>query len=54
MATRLDKVMAPILEQKCAEAYQAGYEKGLEEGWKKKLMAYENEIECLKFLLKKQ
>ena len=51
MATRLDKVMAPIIEQKCSEAYQAGYEKGLADGWKNKLMSYENEIEFLKLLI---
>ena len=53
MATRLKKIMQPILKQKCSEAYQAGYKKGLEDGWKKKLMTYESEIECLKTLLKK-
>jgi hypothetical protein len=51
MATRLKKVMQPILEKKCSEAFQAGYKKGLEDGWKKKLMAYESEISCLKVLL---
>ena len=51
MATRLDKVMEPILKQKCEEAFQAGYKKGLEDGWKNKLKAYENEIASLKFLL---
>ena len=52
MATRLDKIMAPIIEEKCNEAYQEGYKKGLEDGWNKKLMAYESEIECLRVLLK--
>lgn len=51
MATRLKKVMGPIMKQKCSEAFQAGYKKGLEEGWNKKLMAYESEIACLKILL---
>ena len=54
MATRLKKVMQPILKQKCSEAFQAGYKKGLDEGWKKKLMSYESEIKCLKILLKIQ
>ena len=54
MATRLDKIMAPIIEEKCNEAYQAGYKKGLEDGWEKKLMAYESEIKYLKTLLKIQ
>lgn len=51
MATRLDKIIAPIIENKCAEAFQAGYAKGLEDGWKNKLVAYENQIEFLKKLL---
>lgn len=54
MANRLKKVMQPILKQKCSEAFQAGYKKGMEDGWKKKLKAYENEIEFLKFLLELQ
>lgn len=54
MATRLKKVMQPILKQKCSEAFHAGYKKGLDEGWKQKLMSYESEIECLKILLKIQ
>ena len=52
MATRLKKVMQPILKQKCSEAFQAGYEKGVEYGWRQKLMAYESEIACLKALLR--
>ena len=52
MANRLKKLMNPILKQKCSEAFQAGYKKGMEDGWQKKLMAYESEIECLKTLVK--
>lgn len=52
MANRLKKLMNPILKQKCSEAFQAGYRKGLENGWKQKLMSYESEIECLKTMLK--
>ena len=48
MATRLDKIMEPILKEKCKEAFQAGYKKGLEDGWKNKSKAYENEIAFLK------
>ena len=51
MATRLDKIMEPILKEKCEEAFQAGYKKGLEDGWKNKSLAYENQIEFLKKLL---
>ena len=48
MANKLKKLMKPILKQKCSEAYQAGYRKGIEDGWKKKLMAYESEMDYLK------
>lgn len=51
MATRLDKIMEPILKEKCEEAFQAGYKKGLEDGWKNKSLAYENQIEFLKKLI---
>ena len=54
MATRLDKIMEPILKEKCEKAFQAGYKKGLEDGWKNKQLAYENQIEFLKKLLDKQ
>ena len=48
MANRLKKVMQPILKQKCSEAYQEGYKKGMWMGFKQKNMAYESEIDCLK------
>ena len=48
MATRLDKIMAPILEEKRKEAFAAGYNKGVADGWKNKRKAYENEIASLK------
>lgn len=54
MATRLKKIMKPFLKQKCSESYQAGYKKGLEDGWQKKLMGYEREIETLHTLLDEQ
>ena len=40
--------MKPILKQKCSEAYQEGYKKGMWMGFKQKKMAYESEIDCLK------
>ena len=52
MATRLDKIMAPMLEEKRKEAFYAGYKKGLQDGWNNKITAYENEIESLKRMLK--
>lgn len=48
MATRLDKIMEPILKEKCDEAYKAGYKKGFEAGGKNMSLAYENEINSLK------
>lgn len=51
MANKLKKVMKPILKQKCAEAFQAGYAKGLEAGWEKRLLSYTNQIEYLKYMV---
>ena len=48
MATRLDKIMKPLLEQARKEAFLAGYKKGLQDGWNNKIKAYENEIAFLK------
>lgn len=53
MATRLDKIMAPIIKDKCDKAFEAGYKKGLEDGWKRKSRAYENAIKFLDTLLDK-
>lgn len=51
MANKLKKVMKPILKQKCSEAYQVGYQKGVENGWNGKCRAYENQIEYLRTML---
>lgn len=51
MANRLDKIMAPILEKKCKEAYREGYHEGVRVGFQKKDTAYESEIQCLKTIL---
>ena len=48
MANKLKKLMKPILKQKCSEAYQEGYKKGMYIGFKQKKLAYESEIDCLK------
>lgn len=48
MATRLDKIMEPILKEKCDEAFKAGYKRGFEDGFKNKIKAYENDIKFLK------
>ena len=51
MATRLKKLLAPILKEECNKAFQRGFEEGKQAGWEKRLLAYENEIKFLKYLL---
>ena len=48
MATRLDKIMAPVLKEKFDAAFKAGYEKGFEAGAKNMSLAYQNEINSIK------
>ena len=48
MATRLQKLMNPILKEECNKAFQRGFEEGKAAGWEKRILAYENEIECQK------
>ena len=48
MATRLKKLMEPILKNECNEALKRGFEEGKAAGFEKKILEYENEIECLK------
>ena len=48
MATRLKKMLAPLLEEECNKAFQRGFEEGKQAGWEKRVLAYENEIDCLK------
>ena len=50
MANRLKKVMEPLLNV----AYKSGDEQGVEEGYQKKILAYENESVYLKSILKAQ
>ena len=52
MATRLKKMLNPILKEECNKAFKRGFEEGKAAGWEKRLLAYENELECLKYLLK--
>ena len=51
MANRLKKILKPILDKECKEAFKRGFEEGKQAGWDKRVLAYENEIECLKILL---
>lgn len=48
MATRLKKILAPMLKEECNKAFQRGFEEGKAAGWEKRILAYENEIECQK------
>lgn len=48
MATRLKKLMKPILKEECNKAFRRGFEEGKAAGWEKRVLAYENEIECQK------
>ena len=48
MATRLKKLLNPILKEECNKAFQRGFEEGKAAGWEKRVLAYENEIQCLK------
>lgn len=51
MATRLKKIMQPILKQKCSEAFKAGFAEGLKSGWDNRLRVYTNRIEFLKLMV---
>lgn len=48
MANRLKKLMAPMLKEECNKAFQRGFEEGKAAGWEKRILAYENEIDCLR------
>ena len=48
MANRLKKLIAPILKEECNKAFQRGFEEGKAAGWQKRVLAYENELECQK------
>lgn len=48
MATRLKKLLKPMLKEECNKAFQRGFEEGKAAGWEKRVLAYENEIQCLK------
>lgn len=48
MGTRLKKILNPILKEECSKAFQRGFEEGKAAGWEKRVLAYENEIDCLK------
>ena len=42
------EVVHPMLKHKCAKAFKIGFEKGKQAGWDKRVLTYENEIDCLK------
>lgn len=47
MATRLKKIMKPILKESSKKAYQQGFADGMQEGWRRRSMAYESKIDIL-------
>ena len=53
MANRFKKMIQPLLDEARREGYKAGHEQGMNDGFRKKTLAYENEIECLKTLVAK-
>jgi hypothetical protein len=53
MANRFKKMIQPLLDEARGEGYKAGHEQGMKDGFQKKTLAYENEIECLKTLVAK-
>lgn len=53
MANRFKKMIQPLLEEARKEGYKAGYEQGLKDGFRKKTLAYENEIKFLKVLVER-
>lgn len=53
MANRFKKMTQPLLDEARREGYKAGHEQGMKDGFQKKTLAYENEIECLKTLVAK-
>ena len=52
MANRLKKILKPILDKECKEAFHRGFEEGKQAGWDKRVLAYENEIEFLKTIIR--
>ena len=52
MANRLKKILKPILDKECKEAFKRGFEEGNQAGWDKRVLAYENEIEFLKTIIR--
>ena len=53
MANRFKKMAKPLVDEARREGYKAGYKKGTKDGFQNKMLAYENEIECLKLFLAK-
>ena len=53
MENRFKKMIQPLLDEARIEGYKAGHEQGMKDGFQKKTLAYENEIEYLKTLVAK-
>ena len=52
MANRLKKIIGPILKEECNKAFERGFEEGKKAGWDERVLAYENEIEFLKTIIR--
>lgn len=52
MATRFKKMLEPILKEECNKAFKRGFEEGKAAGWDERILAYENEIEFLKSIIR--
>lgn len=53
MANRFKKMIQPLLDEARRKGYKAGYEDGMNDGFRKKTLAYENEIKFLKVLVER-
>ena len=53
MANRFKKMIQPLLDEARREGYKAGHKQGMEDGFQKKTLAYENEIKFLKVLVER-
>ena len=53
MANRFKKMIQPLLDEARREGYKAGHEDGMNDGFRKKTLAYENEIKFLKVLVER-
>ena len=53
MANRFKKMIQPLLDEARNEGYKAGHDDGMNDGFREKTLAYENEIKFLKVLVER-